>query len=327
MKLPKVTVLMPVYNGQKYLKEAIVSVLSQTYVDFEFLILNDGSTDRSDSIIRSFKDSRIRYIRYKKNLGFSPILNKGLTLARGTYIARMDCDDLCAPTRLEKQVEFLEHNPDYGVVGALFGLIDKNREIHDMGGVKLLENEDLKIGLLFGNIFCHGETMLRKSVLKAHHFTYDRRYTPCEDYDLWVRMSRVTKFKTLPEVLYFYMVHAAGMSGMQSQKMKDEVHAISKKLQKIWGFPVISVKKAIQLFKNGLTYKDQLLTVGSIQIMSYLQLSYQVFLYRLGNIYLKRHRVDGILLVLVGLSINPANCLRHVFKLFPPGREWEGAYE
>jgi glycosyltransferase involved in cell wall biosynthesis len=114
---PKVTVLMSVYNGEEHLREAIDSILNQTYKNFEFLIIDDGSTDGSVNIIRSYLDPRIRLIKNKKNIGITRSLNKGLKLARGEYIARMDDDDIAFPERLEKQVRFLNEHVNVGLVG------------------------------------------------------------------------------------------------------------------------------------------------------------------------------------------------------------------
>ena len=110
MSKPLVSVLMAVYNGEKYLLEAIESILNQTYTNFEFLIINDGSTDSTEEIILSYSDQRIRYIKNEQNLKLIASLNKGLDLAKGKYIARMDADDISLPDRLEKQVNFLERN-------------------------------------------------------------------------------------------------------------------------------------------------------------------------------------------------------------------------
>ena len=115
MKNTKVTVLMPVYNGEIYLKQAIESILHQTLSDFEFLIINDGSTDASVEIIQSIKDPSIRLLHNRTNLTLVPTLNKGLELARGEYVARMDCDDISLPERLAKQVEFMDRFRDVGV--------------------------------------------------------------------------------------------------------------------------------------------------------------------------------------------------------------------
>ena len=129
MKNPKVTVLMSVYNGEKYLQEAIDSILEQTFKDFEFLIINDGSTDKTGEILESYHDLRIKIINNEKNIGLTKSLNKGLKLARGEYIARQDADDISMPERLEKEVEFLETHQDYAVVGAFAKIINKNSEI------------------------------------------------------------------------------------------------------------------------------------------------------------------------------------------------------
>ena len=114
MKNPLVSILMPVYNSEKYLREAIKSILNQTFTNFELIIINDGSTDNSLKIIKSFKDNRIKIIKNKGNLGLIKTLNKGIDLAQGKYIARMDADDIAMPKRLEKQIAFFNENPDYG---------------------------------------------------------------------------------------------------------------------------------------------------------------------------------------------------------------------
>ncbi|HGF9542707.1 TPA: glycosyltransferase family 2 protein, partial [Acinetobacter baumannii] len=112
-----VSVVLPAYNAELYLKEAIDSVLSQTFTDFELIILNDGSIDRTEEIILSYNDSRIVYVKNEKNLGLIGTLNKGINLAKGKYIARMDADDICLPERFKKQVDFLEKNNEIDLIG------------------------------------------------------------------------------------------------------------------------------------------------------------------------------------------------------------------
>ncbi|MCP8319033.1 MAG: glycosyltransferase, partial [Candidatus Methylarchaceae archaeon HK01B] len=124
MKSPKITILMSVYNGEKYLREAIDSILNQTFKDFEFLIINDGSTDRTVEILRSYHDSRIKIITNEKNMGLTKSLNKGLKIARSEYVARMDADDISYPRRLEVQYEYMKKNPDVGIVGSWNDVID-----------------------------------------------------------------------------------------------------------------------------------------------------------------------------------------------------------
>ena len=125
---PKVTVLMPVYNCEKYLRESIESILNQTFKDFEFLIINDGSSDKSAEIVESYNDNRINFVQNEKNIGLAASLNRGLDIAKGEYIARMDADDISLPERLEKQVRFMETNPQIGICGQL----DKNLWRHKL---------------------------------------------------------------------------------------------------------------------------------------------------------------------------------------------------
>ena len=201
---PLVTVLMPVFNGEEFLKEAIESILTQTYINFEFLIINDGSTDDSERIIRSYKDSRIKYIKNEINLRLIETLNKGIQLANGKYIARMDADDVCDSRRLELQVEFLEKNLEYGLVGArgvsIGGLVEIKYHYPS-------EHNSIQFALSLYNPFLHSCITYRKELLEVNKFEYNSRYPHCEDYELWLRMIKYTKFYNLPEFLIKIRVH------------------------------------------------------------------------------------------------------------------------
>ncbi|MFN5442865.1 MAG: glycosyltransferase family 2 protein, partial [Crocinitomicaceae bacterium] len=170
---PDVSVVMPVYNGEQYLKEAIESILSQTYVNFEFIIINDGSEDNSEEIILSYNDPRIVYIKNLENLKLIKTLNIGFSKAKGKYIARMDADDISLPRRLEKQVDYLERNPDIGVLGT--GVFLKGeKEIS-----KLLYHTDdksLRFALAFYCPFIHPSVVLRKAVLDHLPIIFDGNY-------------------------------------------------------------------------------------------------------------------------------------------------------
>ena len=155
MKNPRITVLMSVYNGEKYLKEAIDSVLSQTFKDFEVLIINDGSIDKTSKILKTYKDPRIRIINNKKNIGLTKSLNKGLKLARGEYIARMDDDDVSKPNRLEKQFEFMEKNSKYAVVGSFIEIIDSKGNLSNKVE-RPIKPKDIGERLLKGSCIFHG---------------------------------------------------------------------------------------------------------------------------------------------------------------------------
>src|SRR3990167_9325600 len=156
---PLVTVLMPVYNGKKYLKEAIESVLNQTFRDFEFLIIDDGSTDKSAEIIKSFNDARIRLERNVTNLGLIKTLNNGLTLSRGKYIARMDCDDISLPKRLSVQVNFMEKHPEIGICGSWVKVMGLKQEFVNRYPQK---HEETRAYLLL-NYRMHPESVSKKN--------------------------------------------------------------------------------------------------------------------------------------------------------------------
>ena len=181
---PKVTVLLQVFNGWRYIAGAVDSVLSQTFRDFELLIVDDGSTDDTVEIVRGFEDSRIRLVRNSCRLKLSGALNRGLGLARGRYVARMDADDICLPTRLAVQSAFLDRHPEIGICGAhtqVFGM--KKWEIHRAP----LGAETVHAHLFFDNPFVHPVVMLRKSLFDEHGLRYDGDYYPTEDYELWSR--------------------------------------------------------------------------------------------------------------------------------------------
>ena len=205
MKNPKVTVLMSVYNGEKYLNEAIDSILGQTFKDFEFLIINDGSTDKTGEILESYNDPRIKIINNEKNIGLTKSLNKGLKLTRGEYIARQDADDISMPERLEKEVEFLETHQDYAVVGTFAKIINKNSEI-----LSFLERpiEDLKIKEFFkkDNCIVHGSSMIRKACLSDIGF-YNELMIRSQDYELWLRLSKKYRLANIAKYLYMWRKH------------------------------------------------------------------------------------------------------------------------
>jgi glycosyltransferase involved in cell wall biosynthesis len=197
---PKVTILMSVYNSEKYLREAINSILGQTFKDFEFLIIDDGSKDGSVDIIRSYADPRIRFIQNDKNIGLTRSLNKGLKLARGEYIARMDGDDIALSDRLEKQVSFLDKYEDIKLVGSSYYEIDENDKV--VGHVDCLTNNDdiQRRFLLPNNCFCHPSTMFRKECIEKVG-TYREFFKYSQDYDLWRRIAEEYNVANIGEPL------------------------------------------------------------------------------------------------------------------------------
>lgn len=205
-----VSVLMPVYNSEPYISMAIESVLKQTFRDFEFIIIDDGSSDNSLEIIRSFKDERIRIIQNDNNLGLIKTLNNGIQLTRGKYIARMDSDDIAMPDRLEKQVAFLEKNNDIGVVGAKAMVINQHSKPTGLIMNVATKDEEIRTQIIFRCPFIHPSVMGRSFVFKE--FMYDERFPIAEDFHLWIQVMEKYKVANLNEVLIKYRVYGGGVS-------------------------------------------------------------------------------------------------------------------
>lgn len=199
---------MPVYNAAPYLREAMDSILCQTFNDFEFLIIDDGSTDASVEIIESYHDPRIVHAKNTANLGLVATLNLGIDLARGEYIARMDSDDISLPERFAQQVGFMNAYPKVGACGTAyryFGEVD--REISP-------PTQSKQAFALLSSTSClgHPTSMIRKSVLDNHGIRYEPTYEGAEDYALWIRMGWVSQLCSLPEMLLFYRWHSKNKS-------------------------------------------------------------------------------------------------------------------
>lgn len=216
-KTPKITVLMPVYNCELYIQEAINSILNQTFSDFELLIIDDASSDSTVSIIKKYSDSRLKLIEKPKNSGYTNSLNYGLSIARGEYIARMDGDDISFSERFEKQVAFLNENREIALCGSLFTIVGTKTIIH------VPENHsEIKLTLLSHCCFGHPTIMMRKEILDQFSLHYDTSREPAEDYDLWSKLSVVSELHNIQEVLLDYRVHDAQVSQKKiNQQIKN----------------------------------------------------------------------------------------------------------
>jgi glycosyltransferase involved in cell wall biosynthesis len=205
--MPRVSVVMPVYNGAAHVGEAIASILAQSFADFELLLLDDGSTDASPAILRSFQDPRIRVLENGRNLGLIATLNRGFAEARGEYLVRMDADDVALPRRIEQQVEFLDRHPDIGVLGTAFELFGaQSGVVRHVGG-----DAPLRIAMLFECALCHPSVAIRRAAVPLP--LYDPAYLHAEDYEAWIRLMLAgTRFAVLPDVLVRYRTHAAQVS-------------------------------------------------------------------------------------------------------------------
>lgn len=213
--MPKISVLMPVYNGEKFLKKSIQSVLKQNFNDFEFLILDDGSTDESLLIIKKYAriDKRIRVIKNKKNLGIQRTLNKGIRLSEGEYIARIDSDDLwCNENKLKEQIFFLEKNSEYGLIGTAMILIDE--EGKELSRVNYPQTDNaIREKILMASQFAHPSVLIRRKALdQVGFYSEDKKYKHIEDYELWLRLGSKYKLANLKGYYLKYRISPKGLS-------------------------------------------------------------------------------------------------------------------
>lgn len=224
--IPKVTVLMPVYNGEAHLSEAIESVLNQSFTDFEFLIINDGSTDRSVDIIKTYRDPRIRLVENERNFGLVDTLNRGIDLARGELIARMDCDDVCVPERLSKQVAFMKQHPEVGICGSWIEYFMGKELVMKFPA----QHEEIIQAFPSYNPMAHPTVMIRAEILKSRRLYYDSDYRHVEDYELWTRLAAVTCCANLPEVLVRYRIHPEQIGRKHSAEQQETIKKIQSKV-------------------------------------------------------------------------------------------------
>lgn len=208
---PALSVVMSVFNGQAYLAEAVDSILSQTFHDFEFIIINDGSTDRTAAILADYirRDARIRVISHE-NKGRATSLNIGIQEAQSDYIARMDADDVALPHRFQEQFEFLESHPEVGVLGGATALIDSKGRV--VGTIRSpLEDSEIRAAMASYNPMRHPTVVMRKKIATSVG-GYRRQFLDADDYDLFLRMGELCRIANLDGILVRYRVHREQVS-------------------------------------------------------------------------------------------------------------------
>ena len=227
MAFPEITVLMSACNAERFLKNAVHSILAQSYSNFEFIIIDDGSSDNTWNMLTGLKDSRIKLVRNRENKGLTRSLNEGLKLARGTYIARMDADDISLPRRLEQQKIFLDKHPATAMVGCWIEVIDENGQKTKRFNFPIVPYL-LRWRLLFTNIFAHSAVMFRKdAALDIGGYSEKMRYA--QDYDLWSRISIHWEVANIPDVLVQWRFWEQGISAMQAKKQEEAAVQIAKR--------------------------------------------------------------------------------------------------
>lgn len=262
MIIPEISVIMPVYNAEKYLSESIESILNQSYSDFELLILNDSSTDNSKEIITQYqkKDPRIILIDKVKNIGPANLRNEGFNLARGNFIALMDADDIAMPNRFEKQIQILKNNPEIGVCGTWFTFFGgkKNRVIRHSE-----KHDVIKISFLHNCSIGNPTVMLRKKNLNGLEFNND--YVPVEDYDLWSRLLSKTTFYNIPESLLNYRQHDDNISKTKIENVSRSIRNV--KINQMSQFGIDDADAEIDFYLNAVSFKKKLLPAEIIQVI------------------------------------------------------------
>ena len=201
--MPKISVIMPAYNAERYIREAIDSILRQTWSDFELIIIDDGSTDSTAAIIAGYTDNRIRFCPNAQNMGVAATLNRGLELACGAYIARMDADDISLPERFAKQAAYLDAHPDVTVCGTA-------------------------IELFFPCGIAHPSVMMRRAAI-LELGGYDPAFNGMEDYELWCRVAEKGKIAVLPEILLRYRIHSGQVTQNPSPKFKEQMQNLKRR--------------------------------------------------------------------------------------------------
>ncbi|MDT8387664.1 MAG: glycosyltransferase family 2 protein [Thiogranum sp.] len=242
---------MPVHDGEEYIREAINSVLGQTFPDFELLIINDGSSDRSVEIIESFADQRIRLLHNTRNEGIEESLNRGIQAAQGVYLVRMDYDDICVSTRLENLVDFMNGHPEIGICGSFIKTIGASVRTWSFP----CEDREIRCRLLFESCIPHPSAIIRMSEIARHQLRYDTRHLRAEDYDFWVRCSEHMQLANYPEVLLHYRIHEKQIGSLHLEAQQEAADRVRERLLKSLGVSVtpesLSLHRAISTWRLG----------------------------------------------------------------------------
>lgn len=269
---PLVSILMPVYKTAPYLKEAMDSMLSQTFKDFELIVLNDCSPDNADEILDTYDDPRIVRFKGETNMGLSNVLNTGMDMARGQYIARMDSDDISLPDRLEVQVKYMEEHPDIDLCSCGMKMFGAKDDVW----IRDADPEKVKVTALFFSPILHASSIWRKESFDKHGLRFRQEMVPAEDYDMWCRaLSKGLKLVNLPNVLYRYRIHPSQATTqteksrlkcreIQQEYMKDVLPTLSNKNRE--AFPKKKLPIFIANLKDG--YFDKIILAKRLIKMS-----------------------------------------------------------
>lgn len=231
--MPEVSIVMSVYNGEQFLRQSIDSLLNQTWKDFELIIVNDGSSDSSAKIIRSYQDNRILSLDNEVNRGLIFSLNRGIGSASGRFIARMDADDIALPYRIERQLQFLRENPNIAICGSsTYHLLNNKLTFKPSHS----EHDEIACWMLFNSALVHPTLMFRASVFENEEIIFDSAFPHAEDYELWSRLLFKHKMVVLKEPLLQYRIHKNQVTNKHNQVQLDSANKVRERILHQAGF-------------------------------------------------------------------------------------------
>ncbi len=246
MKQPLVSVFIPCYNTEKYIEEAVRSVMTQTYKNLEIIIIDDGSTDRSYDVLLSLskEDKRIQLFKNEENLRLPKTRNKGIKMCSGRYIALMDADDICIPTRIEKQVAFLQENKEIGVLGGAVTVLKGNKQIKVK--THLLNKQNINQIMLYTYALWNSTVMFNTEVVKKEWIKYDERFYVAQDHNLWVDLiiNYNIPFINLKDMLGYYRVLKTSVTRISSKNYLEREKIVSIMYRKLFAFNKIQITDA-----------------------------------------------------------------------------------
>lgn len=255
-----VSIIMSVYNAENYLNEAIDSILNQTFQDFEFIIVEDASTDSSYKILKEYEDKRIKIIRNKSNIGLTRSLNKALKYATGKYIARMDADDICMPTRLEKQIHYMEKHRNVALISCSFMRFGESEQ----KTIIRMNEVQIKGQLMFGSVLPHPGFIFRREIYSKYKIRYNEKMKYAQDYDFQVRVARKFKIACLPDILIKYRVSDKQISSQKSLEQQECANRVRQ--SQLYYYGIKCNQKQIELIRR--IYMDEQSEFKIPQIMN-----------------------------------------------------------
>lgn len=268
---------MPVYNGANYVDQAVRSILEQSFTDFEFLIIDDASTDGTVDRLSAYTDRRINLVRNARNLGLTKSLNQGLAVARAPLVARQDADDVSWPRRLERQVAFLDEHPNVAVVGTQANVIDDGgRRIGTVSWVRCTTELGLRWQLLFDSPFVHTSVVFRRDIIWNQFGGYDEAFVTGQDFELWSRVGALHALRNLADTLVDFRVHRASLSGHYTENNVRKIHAVlTRNAEMLIGTPPIGWPDLWIRFNNPSLFGP----VDSSEVISAVDRIHQRFMY------------------------------------------------